>query len=103
MVCHFRYLSSLLKVIMQATLKKLRYFENFSAYIPNNATSNYNEHLNELNQRNFYKPHGRLHYSASLILYALHLLAYKPYIYVIRHYKRAGYYLKNFKCCLCHC
>ena len=25
-----------------------------------------------------------------------------PYIYVIRHSKRAGYYLKNVQCSLCH-
>ena len=52
--CNFRYLSGLFKVIMQATLKKISYLENFPAYIRNNATDNYNEHLNELNQRNFY-------------------------------------------------
>ena len=71
--CNFRYLSGLLKVIMQATLKKISYLENSPAYIRNNATDNYNEHLNELNQRNFYKPHGRPQYSASMIYYVLHL------------------------------
>ena len=36
------------------TLKKVTYLENFPAYIRNTATDNYNELLNELNQRNFY-------------------------------------------------
>ena len=70
MACHFRYLSGFFKVI---TLKKVNYLENFTAYIRNNATDNYNEHLNELNQRNFYKPHGKPQYSASTIWYVLHL------------------------------
>ena len=70
MACHFRYLSGFFKVI---TLKKVNYLENFTAYIGNNATDNYNEHLNELNQRNFYKPHGKPQYSASTIWYVLHL------------------------------
>ena len=56
-----------------ATLKKVSYLENFPAYIQNTATDNYNELLNELNQRNFYKPQGRPPYSASMIRYALHL------------------------------
>ena len=73
MACQFRYLSGLFKVIMQATRKKVSYLENFSAYIRNNTTNNYNDLLNELNQRNFYKLHGRPPYSASVIWYALHL------------------------------
>ena len=56
-----------------ATLKKVSYLENFPAYIRNTATDNYNKLLNELNQRNFYKPQGRPPYSASMIRYALHL------------------------------
>ena len=56
-----------------ATLKRVSYLENFPAYIQNTATDNYNELLNELNQRNFYKPQGRPPYSASMIRYALHL------------------------------
>ena len=58
---------------MQATLKKISYLENFSAYIRNNTTDNYNELVNERNQRNFYNPHGRPPYSALMICYALHL------------------------------
>ena len=58
---------------MQATLKKICYLENFPVYIRNNATDNYNEDLNELNQRKFYKPHGKSQYSASMIWFALHL------------------------------
>ena len=54
------------------TPKKVTYLENFPAYIRNTATDNYNELLNELNQRNFYKPQGRPPY-ASVIQYALHL------------------------------
>ena len=34
---------------------------------------NLNEHLNELNQRNLSKPHGRAQYAASMIWCALHL------------------------------
>ena len=58
---------------MQATLKKICYLENFPVYIRNNATDNYNEDLNELNQRKFYEPLGRSQYSASMIWFALHL------------------------------
>ena len=58
---------------MQATRKKVSYLENPSAYIRNNTTDNYNELLNELNQGNFYKPHERPPYSASMIWYALHI------------------------------
>ena len=58
---------------MKATLKKVCYLENFSAYIRNNATDNYNEHLNELDQRNFYKSHGRPKYLVSMIWHVLHL------------------------------
>ena len=47
MACHFRYLSGLFKVIMQATLKKVSYLENFSVYIRNTATDYYNELVNE--------------------------------------------------------
>ena len=54
------------------TPKKVTYLENFPAYIRNTATDNYNELLNELNQRNFYKPQGRPPY-ASVTRYALHL------------------------------
>ena len=60
---------------MQAPLKRLSYLEY---YILNNATDNYNEHLNEVNQRNFYKSHGRPQYSASMIWYAL-LLGYTSF------------------------
>ena len=73
MACHFRFLSGLFKVIMQATRKKVSYLENFSAYIRNNTTDNYNGLPNELKQKNFHKPHGRQPYSASMIWYALHL------------------------------
>ena len=69
MACHFRYLSGLYKVTMQVTRKKVNYLENFLAYIHNNTTDNYNELLNELDQRNFYKPHGRPSYSTSMIWY----------------------------------
>ena len=54
------------------TPKKVTYLENFPAHIRNTATNNYNELLNEFNQRNFYKPQGRPPY-ASVIRYALHL------------------------------
>ena len=54
------------------TPKKVTYLENFPAYIRNTATDNYNELLNELNQRNFDKPQGRPPY-ASMIRYALQL------------------------------
>ena len=66
--------------------KKVTYLKNFPAQIRNTATDNYNELLNELNQRNFYKPQGR-----------------PPYSYVIHHSKRAGYFLKDFQCHICHC
>ena len=54
------------------TSKKVIYLEKFPAYIRNITTDNYNEFLNELNERNFYKPQGRPPY-ASMIQYALHL------------------------------
>ena len=54
------------------TPKKVTYLKNFPAHIRNTATDNYNELLNELNQRNFYKPQGRPP-DASVIRYALHL------------------------------
>ena len=54
------------------TPKKVTCLENFPAYIRNTATNNYNELLNEFNQRNFYKLQGRPPY-ASVIRYALHL------------------------------
>ena len=54
------------------TPKKVTYLENFPAYIRNTTTGNYNELLNELNQRNFYKPLVGPPY-ASVIRYALHL------------------------------
>ena len=69
MACHFRYLGGLFKIIMHAILEKVSYLQNFPAYIRNRA----NEHLDELNQRSFYKPHGRPQYLASMIWYALHL------------------------------
>ena len=59
---------------MQARLKKVSYLENFPAYMRNNTTDNYNEVLTELNQRNFYKLHGRPPYSPSMIWYVLYLL-----------------------------
>ena len=49
MACHFRYLSSLFKVIMQATLKKVSYLENSSVYIRNNTTDHHNKLPNNLN------------------------------------------------------
>ena len=58
---------------MQVTLKKVSYLENSPAYIRNDTTENYNELLNELNQRNFYKSYRRPPYSALMIWYALHL------------------------------
>ena len=54
------------------TPKKVTYLENVPAYIRNSATDNYNELLNELNQRRFCKPQGRPPY-ASVIRYALQL------------------------------
>ena len=63
------------------------YLENFPAYIRNTATDNYKELLNELNQRNFFKQHQWFG---------------MPYIYVIRHPKRTGYYLKYLQCYYCH-
>ena len=54
------------------TPKKVAYLENFPVYIRNTATDSYNELMNELNQRNFYKPQGRPPYP-SVIRYALHL------------------------------
>ena len=54
------------------TVKKVTYLENFPEYIRNTATDNYNGLLNELSQRNLYKPQGRPPY-ASVIRYALHL------------------------------
>ena len=57
-----------------AILNKVSYLENFPAYIRSTATDNYNELLNEFNQRNFYKPPGRSAYSASMVRCALHLL-----------------------------
>ena len=59
--------------------------ENFPAYIQNKATNNYNEHLNELNQRNFYKLHGRPQYSVSMIWYALHLHYFPRNTYFNEH------------------
>ena len=46
------------------TPKKVAYLENFPTYIQNTATDNYNELLNELNQRNLYKPQGRPPYAS---------------------------------------
>ena len=53
--------------------KEVIYLDNFRAYIRNTATHFYNELLNELNQRNFYKRQGRPPYLSSMIRYALHL------------------------------
>jgi len=47
--------------------------ENFSSYISNFAIENHNELLEELTQRQFYKPKGRPPCSAAMIRYALHL------------------------------
>ena len=74
------------------TPKKVTYLENFPADIQNTTTDNYNELLNELNQRNVYKPQGRPPYAS----------ADMPYIYVIHHAKRTGYFLKDFRCHICH-
>ena len=93
--CNFRYPSGLFKVIMQATLKKVSYSENSPAYIRSNTTGNYNELLNEHNQRNFYKSHGRPPCSALMIWYALHLR------YTSLQVNRL--LLEKFQCCLCHC
>ena len=84
------------------TPKKVTYLEKFPAYIRNTATNNYNELLNELNRRNFYKPQGRTSY-ASVIRYALHLRykslqAYKlfferfpmPYLSLLKKIKQGG-------------
>ena len=73
MAYHFRFLIGLFKVIMQATRKKVNYLENVSAYIGDNTNDNYNVLLNEFNQKNVYKPHGRPPHSASMIWYVLHL------------------------------
>ena len=54
--------------------EKRSYLENFPAYTRNTIYTNYyNELLNELNQRNFYKRQGRPTYLSSMIRYALHL------------------------------
>ena len=50
-----------------AILKKVSYLQNFPAYMQITATDNYNEFLNQINQKNFYKPQGRPPYSASMI------------------------------------
>ena len=55
------------------TPKKVTYLKNFPAHIRNTANDNYNELLNELNQRNFYKPQGRPPYSGLVIWCVLHL------------------------------
>ena len=57
----------------QCNNEKRSYLENFPAYTRNTATDYYNELLNELNQRNFYKRQGRPPYLSSMIRYALHL------------------------------
>ena len=53
--------------------EKGSYLENFPAYIRNTATDYYNELLNGLHQRNFYKRQGRPPYLSSMIRYTLHL------------------------------
>ena len=53
--------------------QKVNYLENVSAYIGDNTNDNYNVLLNEFNQKNVYKPHGRPPDSASMIWYVLHL------------------------------
>ena len=57
----------------QAQMVHVSIFENFSSYIGNFAIENDNELLEEITQRQFYKPKGRLPYSAGMIHYALHL------------------------------
>ena len=87
--------------------EKVTYLENFPAYIRNTATNNYNELLNELNQRNFYKPQGRTPH-ASVIRYALplrskSLQAYRlfferfpmPYMLLLHKIKQGGVYMLN--------
>ena len=71
MACH--YFNQWFVQGLKATLKKISYLENFPVYIRNTTTDNYNKLLNELNQRNFYKPQGRPPYSLSMIRYAFHL------------------------------
>ena len=89
------------------TLKKVTYLEKFPAYIRNTATDNYNELLNELNQRNFHKLQGRPPY-ASVIRYALllrytSLQAYRffferfpiPYLSLLNKIQQGGVDLLN--------
>ena len=73
----------------------ISYLENVPAYIRNTAIDNYKEPLNELNQRNFYKPQESPPYLASRFA--------MPYIYVIYHSKYTYYFLKNFQCLISHC
>ena len=53
MAYHFRYLSGLFKVTMQATLKKVSYLENSPGYIRNNTTDYHNKLRNNLNKESF--------------------------------------------------
>ena len=56
-----------------AKLTKLSMLENLPSYIRNVAEENHSSILNELKQRQFYKPQGRPPYSAEMIRYALQL------------------------------
>ena len=89
------------------TLKKVTYLENFPAHIRNTATDNYNELLNELNQRNFYQLQGRPPY-ASVVRYVLHLhytllqqyrIFFKrfpmPYLSFLNKIQQGGVYILN--------
>ena len=69
----YRYPSGLFKQGRNAVLGKISYLDNFPGYMKNIATDNYNELLNELNERQFYKPQDRPPYLAQMIRYALHL------------------------------
>ena len=58
-----------------AKLDKISMLENFPAYIRNTALTNHNTILDEIKNRELYKPQGRPPYSAEMIRYTL-LLRY---------------------------
>ena len=74
--------------------KKVTYLENFPAHIRNTTTDNYNELLNEFNQRKFYKRQGRP-LNASVIRYALPLCYLSLQVYRLFFERFAMPYLSS--------
>ena len=70
-----------------AILKKVTYLENSPTYI-RNAVTDYDELLNELNQKNFYEQQGKPPYLASVI----HVLEFQEHLY-----SRTTFNFQNFQ------